>query len=218
MFLLVTSRQDFRQHWLAVFAGSQSIAPCCSGLAEALSITANTPMRLVVVDMAGQPLSLTPPDESLLALLRQSRVLLAGDEFAIDTELSALASGIAGCCSPRLTPAELGTVVDVVLKGSIWVSAAALPILLSRLQAQTQPQAAAGDGSEQGVEAFDHRWSRLTRREREIATQVAHGANNKMIARQLAVSDATIKAHLTSVFNKLQVSGRLQLALLLSAR
>ena len=47
---------------------------------------------------------------------------------------------------------------------------------------------------------------------------MAEGASNKVIARHLDISDATIKAHLTSVYNKLGVAGRLQLGLLLSGK
>jgi DNA-binding NarL/FixJ family response regulator len=47
---------------------------------------------------------------------------------------------------------------------------------------------------------------------------VAEGASNKVIARKLDISDATIKAHLTSVYSKLGVAGRLQLGLLLSGK
>ena len=42
---------------------------------------------------------------------------------------------------------------------------------------------------------------------------VGKGANNKEIAEQLAVSERTVKAHLTSVFEKLHLRDRVQLAL-----
>src|SRR5262249_27055597 len=55
--------------------------------------------------------------------------------------------------------------------------------------------------------------ARLGPRERQIATLVGAGASNKEIARQLSISEATVKAHLTSVFRKLKVPDRLRLAL-----
>jgi two-component system NarL family response regulator len=55
----------------------------------------------------------------------------------------------------------------------------------------------------------------LTHREREIAALVAHGGSNKQIARRLAITERTVKAHLTEVFRKLGVADRLRLALLL---
>jgi DNA-binding CsgD family transcriptional regulator len=44
------------------------------------------------------------------------------------------------------------------------------------------------------------------------------GASNKEIAGRLGVSEATVKAHLTGIFRQLQLSGRLQLALLSKAQ
>jgi DNA-binding NarL/FixJ family response regulator len=52
----------------------------------------------------------------------------------------------------------------------------------------------------------------LTAREREITDLIARGACNKEIAQRLGITERTVKAHLTSVFQKLGLSGRLQLA------
>ena len=52
----------------------------------------------------------------------------------------------------------------------------------------------------------------LTRREREVALLISRGSCNKEIAVKLKISERTVKAHLTSIFLKLGVSDRLQLA------
>ena len=54
----------------------------------------------------------------------------------------------------------------------------------------------------------------LSPREREIASLVGGGEHNKTISHQLQISEKTVKAHLTSIFRKLDVEGRTQLALL----
>jgi DNA-binding NarL/FixJ family response regulator len=55
-------------------------------------------------------------------------------------------------------------------------------------------------------------WSQaLTRREYEIAVLAASGLANKEIARELGVSDGTIKLHLHSVYQKLGVRNRYSL-------
>ena len=53
----------------------------------------------------------------------------------------------------------------------------------------------------------------LTRREREVLTLVAAGYANKEIARTCAVSEETIKHHLTRMFDKVGASNRLELAM-----
>lgn len=56
-------------------------------------------------------------------------------------------------------------------------------------------------------------WSSLTDRERQVAMLVAEGLTNPEIAARLLVSPATVKAHVSRVFPKLDVSSRRELAL-----
>jgi DNA-binding NarL/FixJ family response regulator len=58
----------------------------------------------------------------------------------------------------------------------------------------------------------------LTERERQVAQAVAAGASNKEIARQLGITERTIKAHTGAIFEKLAVRDRLQLSLLVHGR
>jgi NarL family two-component system response regulator YdfI len=48
----------------------------------------------------------------------------------------------------------------------------------------------------------------LTGREREVLTLVAQGATNRAIAAELTITERTVKAHVTNIFNKLGVSSR----------
>lgn len=52
----------------------------------------------------------------------------------------------------------------------------------------------------------------LTSREKEILKLVIQGKNNSEIARELVVSTNTVKAHLSSIFHKLEVKDRVQAA------
>ena len=54
----------------------------------------------------------------------------------------------------------------------------------------------------------------LTPREREVLSLVSAGCANKEIARQCAVSEETVKHHLTRIFGKLGASNRTELAML----
>ena len=53
----------------------------------------------------------------------------------------------------------------------------------------------------------------LSDREREVLSMVARGLPNKLIARELEISEKTVKAHLTNVFRTIGVSDRTQAAL-----
>ncbi len=53
---------------------------------------------------------------------------------------------------------------------------------------------------------------RLSRREQEIVDLVAEGLKNKAIAARLGIAERTVKNHLQSIFHKLAVANRLELA------
>jgi DNA-binding NarL/FixJ family response regulator len=53
----------------------------------------------------------------------------------------------------------------------------------------------------------------LSPRERDVLRLVAQGRPNKLIARELGISEKTVKAHLTSIFQRIGVTDRTQAAL-----
>lgn len=57
----------------------------------------------------------------------------------------------------------------------------------------------------------------LTRREREVATQVGRGASNAEIAIALGIGVRTVEFHLTNVYRKLDIARRTQLAALVAS-
>jgi DNA-binding NarL/FixJ family response regulator len=56
----------------------------------------------------------------------------------------------------------------------------------------------------------------LTSREIEIIAAIKQGSSNREIAGQLAISEETVKRHLSNIYSKLGVSSRLELAVLAS--
>jgi len=53
----------------------------------------------------------------------------------------------------------------------------------------------------------------LTEREEEVLALVAQGLSNKLVARRLAISERTVKGHLTHIFERIGVTDRTQAAL-----
>ena len=53
----------------------------------------------------------------------------------------------------------------------------------------------------------------LSEREREVLELVARGLPNKLIARELSISEKTVKTHVTKVFRAIDVTDRTQAAL-----
>ena len=108
--------------------------------------------------------------------------------------LRALDAGAAGYLLKDAEPDELGRAVQAAARGD----------------APLDPKAArAVLGARAGGRPADT----LSEREREVLAMVAEGLPNKLIARRLAISEKTVKAHLTSVFRQIGVTDRTQAAL-----
>ena len=72
-------------------------------------------------------------------------------------------------------------------------------------------------GNDEGADrrrSAAQRLALLTDREREVADAVGSGASNAEIAASLFMSEATVKAHVSRLFSKLEVTNRVQIAIL----
>lgn len=121
--------------------------------------------------------------------------------------IAVLKAGARGYCQRDIDIALLEKATYVVLKGEIWVGRRLIPHLLEELTVLTEQRRR--DAPSKG----DERLGRVTPRERQIVDLLSAGASNKEIAKRLNVTERTVKAHLTAIFRKLGLSGRLQLAL-----
>ncbi len=120
--------------------------------------------------------------------------------------IAALKAGARGYCDRDIDAPLLAKALEVVQKGEIWVGRKLVPHLLEELATLTEQQ-------RDPPAKPDSRLDRITPRERQIVHLLSAGASNKEIAKRLNVTERTVKAHLTAVFKKLGISGRLQLAL-----
>jgi two-component system NarL family response regulator len=73
-------------------------------------------------------------------------------------------------------------------------------------RSEPSPAAPSPDG-------FNEPKPHLTRKETEVVRMVAQGLRNREIASRMFISEQTVKNHLRSVFEKLHVGDRLELAL-----
>ncbi|WLD58813.1 response regulator transcription factor [Salinispirillum sp. LH 10-3-1] len=120
--------------------------------------------------------------------------------------IAALTAGARGYAHAWSSIDILQQIAKVVDNGGLWVGADFLNQLVSATAARLQDAA-------EDDHADDDLLSTLTDREREVALAVAAGASNKEVARQLDITERTVKAHLGVVFQKLGVRDRLHLAL-----
>lgn len=144
-------------------------------------------------------------DHAAWTTLTRSARVVAASTLPTDAEgLAAMQAGCVGHCHAYAAAGSLRQVLAVVAAGGLWVGESLLGRLLSGVGAAL---AVAGVAERPDVLAA------LSEREREVALAAARGLNNKTIARDLAITERTVKAHLSAVFSKLGIDDRLQLAL-----
>ena len=149
---------------------------------------------------------------STIALIQQNYtdakiVVLANSPNQAEA-LYAMSLGVVAY-SHAYSPANvLSEIKTVISHGGVWMG----QDLLKRLIEVSSTLA--GNQSEQ----VNQHLRLLTQREKQVAIEAAKGLSNKEIARILAITERTVKAHLSSTFERLGAKDRLHLALMLNKK
>jgi two-component system nitrate/nitrite response regulator NarP len=146
--------------------------------------------------------------EGALAICRELRlngvrpwVILAGADRDERWAVEALKTGARGILSKSATVESLLKAVRVVHQGEVWASKRVIALTVEELAAcSVNPP----------VSKLDFR-ERLSDREQEVVHLIVGGLSNLEAANRLGITEATVKAHLTRIFQKLALRGRAQL-------
>ncbi len=123
------------------------------------------------------------------------------DEYVV----AALRAGASGFLVKDTPPGDIIGAVRLVAAGDAIVSPSVTRTLLSHF----------GDTeASQRHRLAAQRLAVLSDREREVAAAVGAGASNAEIAASLFMSEATVKAHVSRLLSKLDLSNRVQIAIL----
>ncbi|PEI97233.1 response regulator [Bacillus pseudomycoides] len=116
--------------------------------------------------------------------------------------LPALKAGASGYILKDVEPDQLVEAIRSAYKGNIQLH----PDIASALLSQTLPQ-------EEKQESSNIHVNVLTARENEVLQLLAKGMSNKEIVSVLVITEKTVKAHVSSILGKLNLSDRTQAAL-----
>ena len=136
-----------------------------------------------------------------------SRFFLLSDKPDVDEGLTFLKLGIVGYANTYISAERLNEAVRVIIGGAVWLGQKVMQRLILDSYARAKKQA---------VSESEKKLKVLTTREREIANLVAQGQSNLEIAANLDITERTVKAHLSSIYEKTKTGSRLNLALLIN--
>ncbi len=179
--------------------------------AEALAIAKREQPDVILLDLDmnnDNGLDFLP---QLLAVTRRARVLILTGVRDPEAYSRAIRLGASGLLLKEKAAEILIKAIEKVYAGEVWFDRSIIGSVLTEMS-----RASAGrmGGSLMVATRSDPegiKMATLTEREREVIALIGEGLKNKQIAGRLFISETTVRHHLTSIFDKLDVSDRLEL-------
>ncbi|MCC4115627.1 response regulator transcription factor [Aromatoleum toluclasticum] len=181
---------------------SMQLAGSATCVAELLASPASLEADVIVIDLdlGGQDSS-----ESFAEVLRThgAKVLVLTGSRDLDSHRRAVLAGARGVVRKEEPVDVLLRAIEKVHEGDVWVNRALIGDIMSMLSGTRQAAPSPDDA----------RVATLTPKEIEVITAVIRhkGAKSLVIADDLRISEHTLRNHLTTIYHKLEVHGRLEL-------
>jgi len=198
-------------HHTLVRAGLRLLIECHPGMkvvgeagnaSEGLEIVSYQKPDIILFDIhsSGDPgLDIIP---RLIKTWDRGRLILLTSSEDTNLCLRAVQNGVLGVVTKTQPPGVLLKAIEKVHAGEVWVERSMIANLLTSLSHKWQSPASDPEAD---------RIALLSIRERQVIRLIGQGLKNQHIAAQLCISETTVRHHLTSIYNKLGVSDRLEL-------
>jgi DNA-binding NarL/FixJ family response regulator len=147
-----------------------------------------------------------PGLEAMRAIMDRSprvKIIILTSTVSTQQVIEALQIGARGIVLKDSVASDLTTAMRAVLSGDYWIGGERVMNLVAALNDLMKQAAATPERKTYG----------LTPRELDVVTCIVEGCSNKDVAKQFAISEETVKRHLSNIFDKTGVSTRLELAL-----
>jgi len=205
--VLITDDDALVRAGLALMLGGapdiEVVAEAANG-AEALEAVRAGGIDVALMDLRMPVMDGIAATAAIAALDDPPKVIVLTTFDADEYVVRALAAGANGFLLKDTPPAEIVAAIGKVEAGEPMLS----PAITTQLIRQVTDNAS-DDRSEPALALV----ATLTDRERDVALAVGHGSSNAEIAAQLHLSIATVKAHISHLFMKLEATNRVQVAI-----
>jgi DNA-binding NarL/FixJ family response regulator len=201
---LVDDQTLLRRALSSLIAAQQGLAVVgeAEDVSEAETLLLQAQPHVLVVNLDGAGMAAEGAVSYLVTRIPGARVL--GLTAATDPQAHArtIGAGAAGIVDKRHEPEILFKAIRKVHAGELWLARydmAAIVSGLVRLRSEDAHEAS--------------KIATLTRREHEIISCIAEGLRNRQVGERLFISEATVRNHVSSILDKLDLSDRLELVL-----
>jgi two-component system nitrate/nitrite response regulator NarL len=170
-----------------------------STIEEATGMAAGGGFDLILMDWHLEGVSGADGLVALREASPHSRVVVLSGEKSASLIRSVVDLGAVGFIPKDVTPERLMQALQTIAGGGIY-----LPATVLSGPGSPAPKAASGSALRDITLAFPG----LTQRQGEVLTATLRGLPNKLIARELGISDGTVKTHLSVIYRELGVQSR----------
>lgn len=188
---LLSERADFK-----------TVGEASSG-AEGLKLAAELNPDIILLDLNMRDMNGIEVLKQIKASESEAKVvMLTVSDDAVDL-VAALRAGADGYLLKEMDPDDLCSKLKRVASGDVILSGRLTQLLAHAMREQNSPRPPDEAG--------------LTEQERRILEHIAQGKSNKLIARELDISDGTVKVHVKHLLRKLNLHSRLEAAVWVAA-
>lgn len=138
----------------------------------------------------------------ILQAMPSVRIIMVTASEEEDVITRALEAGVAGYVLKGTTAPEMRSIVRSVYAGENFIATDVIGKVLTGLKGKT------------GLSEQLHPSQPLSKQETQVLQQLAHGLSNREIGVRLAVTERTVKFHLSNAFAKLHVRNRVEASIL----
>jgi len=201
--IIASSKEAEMLIWLAVL---QPIYPLifCDNIENILSGKTYTKARsLLVMDIS----LLTEMNQILQLRQYVEKVIVVGHNLTTPQKIECILKGAVGYCEKSISSQQIVRVIKGIENNEVWLERQLIPYILQEITFRNNAKEIESE--------FDKVLETLTQRETEVVKLIYNGENNISISQSLDISIRTVKAHLTAIYAKLNVSDRFHLIVFL---
>lgn len=189
-------RKGLRQ--LLTLSGEMEVVAEASNGKDAIKLASELDPDLILLDLNMQGMDGLETLRHLRDEGVTSRIVMLTVSDADEDVLSTISAGADGYLLKDMEPEDMLVQIERALSGKMVLSESVTQILATAIRNPTTKDAVGSDS--------------LTQRELEILKLIAKGMSNKVIARELDISDGTVKVHVKHLLKKLHLRSRVEAA------
>lgn len=189
-------RKGLRQ--LLTMSGEMEVVAEASNGQDAIQLASELDPDLILLDLNMQGMDGLETLRHLRDEGVTSRIVMLTVSDADEDVLNAISAGADGYLLKDMEPEDMLVQIERALSGKMVLSEAVTQVLATAIRNPASKTAVGSDS--------------LTQRELEILKLIAKGMSNKVIARELDISDGTVKVHVKHLLKKLHLRSRVEAA------